>query len=161
MNAFENAQKQLLNSIKAANIKEENIEFLKNPKQVIEVSFPIKLDNGKIKYFQGYRIQFNNSRGPTKGGIRFHQQVDLNEVKALSFWMTIKNAVVEVPYGGGKGGVIIRPSEYSEAELERVARGFIRSLHKNIGPQIDVPAPDVNTTPHIMEWMVDEYSKLV
>lgn len=160
MNAFENAQKQLLNSIKAANIKEEDIEFLKNPKKIIQTSFPVKLDNGKIKYFQGYRVQFNDARGPTKGGIRFHPQVDLHEVKALAFWMTIKNAVVNVPYGGGKGGVEIQPSAFSEAELEKVSRGFIRALHKDLGPQIDVPAPDVYTTPQIMAWMLDEYETI-
>ncbi|MGE0792563.1 MAG: Glu/Leu/Phe/Val dehydrogenase [Candidatus Woesearchaeota archaeon] len=160
MNAFENAQKQLLNSIKAANIKEEDIEFLKNPKKIIQVSFPVKLDNGKIQYFQGYRIQFNDARGPTKGGIRFHPQVDIHEVKALSFWMTIKNAVVDLPYGGGKGGVIIDPSKHSEAELERVSRAFIQALHKDLGAQIDVPAPDVYTTPQIMAWMLDEFEKI-
>ena len=160
MNAFENAQKQLLNSIKAANIEEEDIEFLKNPKKIIQVSFPVKLDSGKIKYFQGYRIQFNDVRGPTKGGIRFHPKVDLDEVKALSFWMTIKNAVVDVPYGGGKGGVEIQPADYSESEVQKVARGFIRALHKNIGPTIDVPAPDVYTNPQIMAWMLDEFETI-
>lgn len=160
MNAFENAQKQLMNAAKAGDIPEKNIEFLKSPKRALHVSFPVRLDNGEIKYFKGYRIQFNDSRGPTKGGIRFHPQVEESEVKALSFWMTIKNAVVNVPYGGGKGGVEINPKDYSETELERVSRGFIRAIHQIIGPQIDVPAPDVYTNPQTMAWMMDEFETI-
>jgi glutamate dehydrogenase/leucine dehydrogenase len=160
MNAFKNAQEQLTKATKAGDIPQKDIEFLKAPKRALHISFPIKLDNGETKFFQGYRIQYNDAKGPTKGGIRFHPQVDESEVKALSFWMTIKNAVVDLPYGGGKGGVSIDPSKYSQTELERVSRGFIRAIHQFVGPQIDVPAPDVNTNPQIMAWMLDEFETI-
>jgi len=157
MNQFENAQIQLEKAVKAGGLEEHDVDFLKIPKRAVHVSFPVKLDNGKIKFFQGFRIMYNDTRGPAKGGIRFHPQVDEHEVKALSFWMTIKNAVVDIPLGGGKGGVIINPKEYSKAELERVSRAFIRAIYKFVGPNQDVPAPDVYTTPQIMSWMLDEY----
>jgi len=160
MNAFENAQQQLVQAVKAGGLDEKDVLFLRHPKRAIHVSFPVRLDNGELEYFQGYRIQFNDARGPTKGGIRFHWNVDEHEVKALSFWMTIKNAVVDVPYGGGKGGVIIDPKKYSQGELERVSRGFIKAIHEVIGPAQDIPAPDVYTTPQIMAWMLDEYEAI-
>ncbi len=160
MSTFENSQKQLLEAIKAGGIPEKEIEFLKEPKRVIQVRFPVKMDDGSIKYFQGYRVQYNDARGPTKGGIRFHPQVDLDEVKTLAFWMTIKNAVVGIPYGGGKGGVIINPKEHSQAELERVSREFIKAIHDVVGPTKDIPAPDVYTNPQTMAWMLDEYEKI-
>jgi len=161
MNPFENAQKQLHNALDAAGLQEKDVEFLKFPKRAVHVSFPVKLDNGTVKFFQGFRILYNDTRGPGKGGIRFHPQVDEHEVKALSFWMTIKNSVVDIPLGGGKGGVIINPKDHSESELERVSRGFIRALHQVLGPQQDVPAPDVYTTPQIMSWMLDEYETII
>lgn len=160
MNAFENAQQQLFAAIKAGDISESDIEFLKHPKRAVHVSFPVRLDNGKVEIFQGFRMQFNDARGPTKGGIRFHWHVDEHEVKALSFWMTIKNAVVDLPYGGGKGGVSIDPKKYSEGELERVARGFIKAIHEVVGPDQDIPAPDVYTNSQIMAWMLDEYEAI-
>ncbi len=160
MNAFENAQKQLIKAIRKAGIKEEEIEFLKKPKKIIQVSFPARMDDGSIKYFEGYRVQYNDARGPTKGGIRFHPKVDLDEVKALAFWMTIKNAVIDIPYGGGKGGIIINPKEHSQTELERISRAFIRAIHESIGPTKDIPAPDVYTNPQIMAWMLDEYEQI-
>lgn len=137
------------------------LAILQQPKRVLSVSIPVKMDNGEIKVFQGFRVQYNDARGPFKGGLRYHPQVSMDEVKALSFWMAIKNAVVNVPYGGGKGGIIVDPKKLSKGELERLSRKFISLIYKYIGPQVDVPAPDVNTTPEMMGWMVDEYSKLV
>ena len=160
MDVFSNVKKQIekVNAIKKYNDSE--MEVLLNPKKVLEVSIPVKLDSGKTKRFNGYRVQFNDARGPTKGGIRFHPQVDLSEVKSLAFWMALKCAVVDIPYGGGKGGVEINPKDYSETEIEKVARGFIRAIHENIGPAKDIPAPDVYTTPQIMAWMMDEFEKI-
>lgn len=160
MNAFENAQAQLKTAQAAAKYTDEQLAFLAHPKQATHVSFPVKMDDGSTRYFQGFRMLYNNVRGPGKGGIRFHHHVDESEVKALSFWMTIKNAVMDLPLGGGKGGVIINPKEHSEAELERVARGYIRALHHVLGPEQDVPAPDVYTNPQIMAWMLDEYETI-
>jgi len=157
MNPFENAQKQLDNAIKAGGLKKEDVEFLRNPKRAVHVNFPVKMDDGTVRYFKGFRMLFNDTRGPGKGGIRFHQNVDEHEVKALSFWMTIKNSVMDLPLGGAKGGVIINPKEHSIAEIERVARGFVRALHQVIGPKQDIPAPDVYTSPQVMAWMLDEY----
>src|SRR3989304_307258 len=119
------------------------------------------MDNGRIKKFNCYRVQFNSRRGPYKGGIRFHPSTDLDEVKALAFWMTIKCAVVGVPLGGGKGGVEVDPKKLSQTELERLSRGYVKAAGKFIGPDIDIPAPDVNTNPQIMGWMVDEYAKVI
>src|SRR3989339_99187 len=118
------------------------------------------MDNGKIKVFTGFRSQYNNARGPYKGGIRYHQNVSLSEVKALSAWMTWKCSVAGIPYGGGKGGIIVNPKELSIGELERLSRGYIRAIWQFIGSDVDIPAPDINTTPQIMAWMVDEYAKL-
>lgn len=134
---------------------------LQKPQKTVEVNFPVKMDDGKIRLFQGFRVQFDNARGPYKGGIRFHPQVNLSEVKALAAWMMIKCAVADVPFGGGKGGVVVNPKELSEKELESLSRAFIQAIYQEIGLEIDVPAPDVNTNPKIMAWMVDEYEKLV
>jgi glutamate dehydrogenase/leucine dehydrogenase len=132
-----------------------------NPDRVIEVSIPVQMDSGEIKVFTGYRSQHNCARWPYKGGIRYHQDVTKDEVKALSTWMSIKCATLDLPLGGGKGGIIVNPKELSERELEKLSRGWVRGLYKYIGPLDDVPAPDVNTNGQIMSWMVDEYSKLV
>ncbi|MCP4524145.1 MAG: Glu/Leu/Phe/Val dehydrogenase [Candidatus Gracilibacteria bacterium] len=118
------------------------------------------MDNGSIKTFTGFRSQHNDSRGPFKGGIRFHPDVNRSEVKALSMWMTFKCAVIDIPLGGGKGGIVVNPKKLSEGELERLSRGYVRELYKYLGPEQDVPAPDVNTNPKIMSWMMDEYSLL-
>ncbi|MDP2089974.1 MAG: Glu/Leu/Phe/Val dehydrogenase [Candidatus Gracilibacteria bacterium] len=161
---FINAQKQMslaYNLMKDKDNHKNKIDIISNPKRIIEISIPVMMDNGKIKIFTGYRSQHNDSRGPFKGGIRFHQDVNVSEVKALSMWMSIKCSVIDLPLGGGKGGVIVNPKELSEGELERLSRGYVRELYKYIGPEQDVPAPDVNTTPQIMAWMMDEYSKLV
>jgi hypothetical protein len=129
--------------------------------RVLEVSFPVKLDDGTIKIFTGYRSQHNNAVGPFKGGLRFHPAVTKDEVKALSTWMTFKCSVAGIPYGGGKGGMAIDPKKYSKAELERISRGFAEAISPLIGEKVDIPAPDVNTNGQIMSWMVDSYEKIV
>jgi glutamate dehydrogenase/leucine dehydrogenase len=161
VNPFKTAMQQLEDAAKVLNLDKQILGLLKQPSRIISVAVPVKMDNGEQKVFQGFRVQYNDARGPFKGGLRFHPQVDMDEVKALAFWMSIKNAVVDVPYGGGKGGIIVDPKKLSKGELERLSRKFIDLIYKNIGPQVDVPAPDVNTTPEVMGWMVDEYSKLV
>ncbi len=159
-NPFESAKSQLDAAAKVMGADANIVERLKNPDRYIEVSIPVLLDNGQQKIFTGFRSQHNNARGPYKGGIRYHQDVNLDEVRALSFWMTFKNAVVDVPFGGGKGGIIVNPKELSEGELERLSRGYMRQMWRNFGPEIDVPAPDVNTNGQIMGWMRQEYEKL-
>lgn len=134
---------------------------LEAPDKVIEVPVTTVLDDGRTEVYRGYRVQHNNIRGPYKGGLRYHPDVDMDEVKALAFWMTMKNAVINVPFGGGKGGISVDPKRLSVGELERLTRAFTRELAPYIGPDVDVPAPDVNTTPKIMGWIRDEYSKIV
>jgi glutamate dehydrogenase/leucine dehydrogenase len=136
------------------------INLLQQPERIIQVRFPLEKDDGIIVSMSGYRVQYNNILGPYKGGIRYHPQVNLSEVKALSFWMMIKNAVCDVPFGGGKGGIEVDPKALSQKELERLTRGFTQKIFPNIGPEIDVPAPDVNTNSKVMEWISDEYGKL-
>lgn len=141
---------------------DENIfAQLLSPKRFLEVSLPIKMDDGSVKVFTGYRSQWNDARGPFKGGIRFHPGVTADEVKALSAWMTWKTAVVGIPLGGGKGGVVVDPKQLSSRELEALSRAYARSLASFVGPNIDVPAPDVATDPRIMGWMMDEYENIV
>jgi glutamate dehydrogenase/leucine dehydrogenase len=134
---------------------------LKEPQRIIEVHFPVEMDDGTTKIFMGFRVQHNNWRGPYKGGIRFHPQVTLDEVKSLAFWMTIKTALLDLPFGGAKGGVIVDPKKLSRTELERLSRGYIRAISPAIGPTLDIPAPDVNTDAKVMTWMQDEYEKIV
>jgi glutamate dehydrogenase len=133
---------------------------LKEPERVLIVSIPVKMDNGAVKVFTGYRAQYNTARGPAKGGVRYHPDVNLDEMKALSAWMTWKCAVAGIPYGGAKGGVICNPKEMSEGELERLSRRYIYEILSIIGPKKDIPAPDVYTTPKIMGWYIDTYNKL-
>ncbi len=159
-NLFRNALQQLESITAYQDIPTDVFEQLKQPQRILEAAIPIRLDNGTTKVFTGYRVQYNNARGPYKGGIRFHIATDLNEVKALSFWMTIKTAVVNLPLGGGKGGVTVDPKKLSKSELERLARGYVRAFKDFIGPNLDIPAPDVNTNPQIMAWMADEYNQL-
>lgn len=135
-------------------------EYLREPARVLAVSIPVRMDSGEIRSFTGYRSQHTDVMGPTKGGVRFHPAVTLDEVKALSMWMTVKCAVLGLPYGGAKGGVVCDPAALSHAELERLARGYIRAIATLVGPERDIPAPDVNTGPEIMGWMLDEYSTL-
>ncbi|MBW7955432.1 Glu/Leu/Phe/Val dehydrogenase [Patescibacteria group bacterium] len=137
------------------------IERLKEPDRVIEGHLEVEMDDGRSETFQAYRSQHNNARGPYKGGIRFHPDVSQEEVKALSTWMTWKCAVTGIPYGGGKGGVIVDPKKLSQDELQRLSRAYARFITPYIGPQVDIPAPDVNTTPQMMAWMVDEYQQEV
>lgn len=136
------------------------IEILKRPMRVLSVSFPVKMDDGTISVFDGFRSQHNDAMGPGKGGIRFHPQVTVDEVKALSMWMTIKCQVVGLPYGGAKGGVVCDPRKLSEGELQRLSRGFIDAIAQIIGPDKDIPAPDVYTNSKVMGWMMDAYSRL-
>lgn len=158
---FENALKQMEVAQEVAKIEPEIYEILKKPQRFLEVQIPVKMDNGSIKIFTGYRSQHSNARGPFKGGIRYHPNVSVSEVKALSAWMTWKCATVDIPYGGGKGGIICNPKEMSKAEIERMSRGYIREIARFIGPDVDIPAPDVYTNSEIMMWMVDEYSKII
>ena len=160
VNVFEMAQSQVKNACVKLGMEPAVYELLKEPMRVIEVSIPVKMDDGSIKTFKGFRSQHNDAVGPTKGGIRFHQNVSRDEVKALSIWMTFKCSVTGIPYGGGKGGIIVDPSTLSQGELERLSRGYIDGIYKLIGEKVDVPAPDVNTNGQIMSWMVDEYNKL-
>ena len=157
---FANFIAQLNRAAEIAMIDESLIERLKYPDRYAEVSIPVKMDDGSQKIFIGYRSQHNNARGPYKGGIRFHPQVSLNEIKALGAWMAIKTAVINVPFGGAKGGIIVDPELLSKAELESLSRGYIRKLEPLIGPDKDVPAPDVNTNETIMAWMLDEFEKI-
>jgi glutamate dehydrogenase (NAD(P)+) len=135
-------------------------ELIRNPMREIHVSIPVKMDDGNVKVFKGYRIQYNDVLGPTKGGIRFHPDETIDTIRALAAWMTWKCSLLELPLGGAKGGIICNPKELSAGELERLSRGYIERIWRFIGPDIDVPAPDVYTNPQIMAWMMDEYSKL-
>ena len=155
---FENAIAQINKIEKILGVK---LDFLKAPQRFIEINFPVMLDNNKIQYFKGFRSQYSTARGPAKGGIRFHPDVSADEVKTLSFWMALKCAVADIPYGGGKGGVIVDSKKLSDAELERLSRAYIRAIHQFIGPHNDIPAPDMYTNAKIMAWMLDEYEKLV
>jgi glutamate dehydrogenase len=134
--------------------------MLKNPMRMVEVSIPVKMDDGTVRVFNGVRAQHNTAIGPSKGGVRFHLMVSRDEVAALSIWMTFKCAVTGIPYGGGKGGIIVDPKELSDGELERLCRGYVDVIYPILGEKRDVPAPDVNTNGQIMSWMIDEYIKL-
>ena len=160
LNPFEIAQKQIKSACDKLNADPAVYEILKNPMRVLEVSFPVKLDDGTVKTFVGYRSQHNNAVGPFKGGLRFHPDVTRDEVKALSTWMTFKCSVAGIPYGGGKGGMAIDPKDYSKAELERISKVFAKAISPIIGEKVDIPAPDVNTNGQIMSWMVDAYEEI-
>src|SRR3989338_2942460 len=157
---FENAVKQFEKATRFFKVSDDAKKTLENQKQIIEVSIPVRMDNGKLEIFKGYRVHYNDILGPTKGGIRYHPNVDMDEVKTLAFWMTFKCAVVGIPFGGAKGGVIVNPKKLSKQELERLSRGYIRGIYEFIGPDIDIPAPDVYTNETIMGWMADEYSRI-
>lgn len=159
-NIFDDAIRRLDRAAEFAEMDGEALERLRHPKSVLQVSIPVRMDDGSLQIFQGYRVRHDDTRGPTKGGIRFHPEVSLGEVKALAFWMTCKCAVAGIPFGGGKGGVIVDPKQLSRTELERLSRGFIEQVADFIGPETDVPAPDVYTNPMIMGWMMDEFSKI-
>ncbi|MFA5197070.1 MAG: Glu/Leu/Phe/Val dehydrogenase [Patescibacteria group bacterium] len=159
-NVYKNAMKQLHEAAKLIQLDQHIVDILESPKNSVEFNIPVRMDNNGVKLFRGYRVQHNDARGPYKGGIRFHPNVDIDEVRSLAFWMSIKTAVVGIPYGGAKGGVTVDPKGLSDLEKEKIARGYVRGVKDNIGPNHDIPAPDVNTTPQIMAWMMDEYSQL-
>jgi glutamate dehydrogenase/leucine dehydrogenase len=159
-NPFQNAMSQLERATRVKKFDEKFLLSLGQPNREIRISIPITMDDGSIGIFEGYRVQYNNARGPYKGGIRYHQDTEINEVKALAFWMALKCAVANIPMGGGKGGINVDPKILSKTELEKLSRGWVRLMAPVIGPKVDVPAPDVNTTPEIMSWMVDEYAKI-
>lgn len=160
LNPYQIAQQQIDTAAAHLQLPKHVTDILKQPKRVLSVNFPVRMDDGSIRVFEGYRSQHNDAIGPTKGGIRFHPDVTLDEVKALSMWMSFKCGVVGLPYGGGKGGVICDPHLLSKGELERVSRAFMEAIADFVGPDKDIPAPDVYTTPQIMGWMMDTYSRL-
>ena len=139
---------------KAVRFNEKDLELLSAPKRILIVNFPVKMKDGSVKIINGYRVQYNDARGPTKGGIRFHPHVDIEEVKALALWMTLKTAVLDLPYGGAKGGITIDPKSTSNEDIEKISREFIRQIHDFVGPTKDIPAPDVYTNPQVMAWML-------
>ena len=159
-NPFKIAQAQLDQAAEKLNLDKGTHELLRWPQREFKVTIPVKMDDGTTKIFHGYRVQYNNSRGPTKGGLRWHPDETLDTVRALAAWMTWKCAVVDIPLGGGKGGVTCNPKELSNAEQERLARGYIRAVGNIFGAHKDIPAPDVYTNPQIMAWMMDEYETM-
>jgi len=159
-NPFEISQKQLDDCAKILNLDSGVHELLKQPRREYHFSIPVRMDDGSIRVFSGFRVQYNDALGPCKGGIRFHPDETIDTVKALAAWMTWKTSLLGLPLGGGKGGVICNPKELSSGEQERLCRGYIDMIWQNVGPEKDVPAPDVYTTPQMMAWMMDEYSKL-
>ena len=160
LNPFEIAQKQLDNAAEKLGLDDAVHEFLRWPMQELKVTLPVKMDDGNTRIFHGFRIQYNTARGPAKGGIRWHPDETIDTVRALAAWMTWKTSVVDIPLGGGKGGVVCNPKEMTETEKERLARAYVRAVGKTLGVTKDVPAPDVYTTPQIMAWMMDEYETL-
>jgi len=145
----------------AAEVSDDTLERLRLPKSVLKVSIPVRMDDGSLRTFPGYRVRYDDSRGPTKGGIRYHPQVNADEVQSLAFWMTFKCAALDLPFGGGKGGITVDPKELSVAELERLSRGYVAAIADFLGPEVDIPAPDVYTTQLMMGWMASEYAKIV
>ena len=158
LNPFEIAQRQLDEAAEILKLEPGIHALLREPLRELHVTLPVKMDDGSVKVFKGFRVQYNDARGPTKGGIRFHPAETIDTVRALAAWMTWKTAVVDIPLGGGKGGIICNPKEMSPAELERLSRAYIRQVGRILGEEADVPAPDVYTNPQIMAWMMDEYS---
>lgn len=160
LNPFEIAQAQLDEAARVLGLDAATHAFLRIPMRELHVSIPVKMDNGRTEIFQGFRVQYNDACGPTKGGIRFHPEETIDTVRALAAWMTWKTSIMGLPYGGGKGGIICNPKSMSATELERLARGYIRAIGRFIGDEKDIPAPDVYTTPQMMAWMMDEYSMM-
>ena len=160
-NIYTEALSRLDRAFSHADINIESIEKLKYAKAVVEVSLPVRMDDGSLSIYRGFRVHHDDARGPTKGGIRFHPDVTLDEIKALAFWMTIKCAIMGIPFGGAKGGVAVDPKALSRMELERLSRCYISAIADFIGPDRDIPAPDVYTNAMVMGWMMDEYSKIV
>jgi glutamate dehydrogenase len=160
LNMLQSTQSVIHEALTKLGYKDEMFELLKEPLRLLTVRFPVRMDDGSVKVFTGYRSQHNDSVGPTKGGIRFHPEVDEAEVKALSIWMSLKCGITNLPFGGGKGGIICDPRQMSLRELERLSRGYVRAISQIVGPNKDIPAPDVYTNSQIMAWMMDEYSHL-
>ncbi len=159
-NPYENVLKVMDEAVERGGLSTDMYEMIRNPQRELKVYLPVKMDDGTIKVFEGYRVQHSNIRGPFKGGIRFHQNTDLNEVKALATWMSLKCAVANIPYGGAKGGVTVDPSTLSQGELMRLTRRYTFAIESIIGPDKDIPAPDVNTNAQTMAWVLDTYSML-
>lgn len=160
LNVLESTQNVIQEALRRLGYGPQYFELLKEPLRMLTVRIPVRMDDGITRVFTGYRAQHNNAVGPTKGGVRFHPNVTEDEVKALSMWMSVKCGVVDLPYGGGKGGIICDPREMSLGELERLSRGYVRAISQIVGPTKDIPAPDVFTNSQIMAWMLDEYSRL-
>ncbi len=158
LNPFEISQRQLDEAAEWLGLDAATHQLLRWPRRELQVTIPVRMDDGTVKVFHGYRVQYNDARGATKGGLRWHPQETIDTVRALAAWMTWKTAVVDIPLGGGKGGVTCNPKEMSLGEQERLARGYIRAIHRMIDDETDVPAPDVYTNPQIMAWMMDEFS---
>ena len=159
VNPLESAQLQIKKACEALGLEPAVYELLKEPQRVIEVSIPVRMDDGSLQVVKGWRSLHNDAVGPGKGGLRFHPGVNYDEVKALSIWMTFKCCVTGIPYGGAKGGICIDPLKLSDRELEQIARGYVRGMFRYLGEKTDVPAPDVGTSGKIMGWMVDEYCR--
>lgn len=160
LNVLERTQEVIRTALEKMNCTPDVYELLKEPLRLLTVRIPIKMDDGSVKVFTGYRAQHNDAVGPTKGGIRFHENVTEEEVKALSMWMSIKCGITNLPYGGGKGGIQCDPRNMSFGELERLSRGYVRAISQVVGPTKDIPAPDVFTNSQVMAWMMDEYSRI-
>ncbi|QCJ41088.1 Glu/Leu/Phe/Val dehydrogenase [Bacillus sp. S3] len=160
LNLFYSTQSVIQQALAKLGYKNEMFELLKEPIRMLTVRIPVRMDDGSVEIFTGYRSQHNDAVGPTKGGVRFHPEVDEEEVKALSIWMSLKCGITNLPYGGGKGGIICDPRQMSFRELERLSRGYVRAISQIVGPSKDIPAPDVYTNSQIMAWMMDEYSRL-
>lgn len=160
-NLFDIATRQVDKAMKLVNLEQNIAEILAQPKNEIITNFPVRMDDGRMQVFKGYRVQHNNVLGPYKGGIRYHHEANLDEMKALAAWMTYKSALHEIPFGGGKGGVKVDPRQHSKGELERITRRFTSALGNNIGPEWDIPAPDVGTNAQTMIWMMDTYVNIV
>ncbi|QQE72785.1 Glu/Leu/Phe/Val dehydrogenase [Brevibacillus composti] len=160
LNLLHSTQTVIKEALEKLGYQEAMYELLKEPLRVLTVRIPVRMDNGEVKVFTGYRAQHNDAVGPAKGGIRFHPEVTEDEVKALAIWMSLKAGIVDLPYGGGKGGIICDPREMSFRELERLSRGYVRAISQIVGPTKDIPAPDVFTNSQIMAWMMDEYSRI-
>ena len=159
-NPYENVLKVMDEAVKKGKLSTDMYEMIRNPQRELKVYLPVRMDDGKVKVFEGYRVQHSNIRGPFKGGIRFHQNTDLNEVKALATWMSLKCAVANIPYGGAKGGITVDPTKLSQGELMRLTRRYTFAIESIIGPDKDIPAPDVNTNAQTMAWVLDTYSML-
>lgn len=158
---YDIAVEQLERAARVIDLDENIIEILRKPRRILSVNFPVRMDNGRIMVFQGFRSQHNNALGPYKGGVRYHPNVTVDEVKALSMWMTWKCAIAGIPYGGGKGGITVDPKKLSKTELEKLSRGYFSMIAEIVAPDRDIPAPDVYTDSQVMAWFMDEYSRMV